>query len=147
MEDSLKLENQLCFPIYLTSKEIIKRYTPYLDEVNLTYTQYIVMLYLWEYGNSTLKEIGKKLILESGTLTPLLKKLELKGFILRKKSESDERNLDIILTSKGLKLKGKVVDIPLKVGKCLDLTEKEAINLYNVLYKILGNLERNDLYD
>lgn len=144
MEESLKLENQLCFPIYLTSKEIIKRYTPYLDEVNLTYTQYIVMLYLWEYGNSTLKEIGKKLILESGTLTPLLKKLELKGFILRKKSESDERNLDIILTSKGLKLKEKVVDIPFKIGKCLDLTDEEAVNLYNSLYKILGNLERND---
>jgi DNA-binding MarR family transcriptional regulator len=100
--DSLTLKNQLCFPIYLASKEIIRKYTPILDKLNLTYTQYIVMMYLWEKKTSNVKEIGKTLLLDSSTLTPLLKKLESKGFITRVRSSEDERNLIIEITEKGM---------------------------------------------
>ena len=96
MEDKyekIKLKNQLCFPIYLCSKEIIRKYTPVLDKLNLTYTQYIVMMYFWENKQSNVKELGKTLLLDSSTLTPLLKKLEAKGYLTRKKSTIDERNL------------------------------------------------------
>ena len=105
--DSLKLKNQLCFPIYLCSKEIIRKYTPWLEEIDLTYTQYIVMMYFWEKEKSNVKEVGKTLLLDSSTLTPLLKKLENKGFITRIRSTIDGRNLDIELTEKGRNLKNK----------------------------------------
>ena len=98
--DSLKLKNQLCFPIYLCSKEIIRKYTPYLNKLNLTYTQYIVMMYLWENKKTNVKELGKTLLLDSNTLTPLLKKLEQKEYIIKTKSEKDERNKIIKLTKK-----------------------------------------------
>lgn len=139
--DCLKLENQLCFPIYLCSKEIIRHYTPYLKELNLTYTQYIVMLYLWENNSSNIKEIGNKLMLESNTLTPLLKKLEEKEYIKREKNTKDERNLIISLTNTGLKLKEKAINIPEKISKCVNLNKEESIALYKLLYKILKNIE------
>ena len=142
--DSLKLENQLCFPIYLCSKEIIRKYTPWLEEIDLTYTQYIVMMYFWEKEKSNVKEIGKTLLLDSSTLTPLLKKLENKGFITRIRSTIDGRNLDIELTEKGRKLKNKAKSIPDKMGKCIDLSKEEAITLYSLMYKVLINVERND---
>lgn len=142
--DSLKLKNQLCFPIYLCSKEIIKKYTPMLDELNLTYTQYIVMMYFWEKEKSNVKEISKTLLIDSSTLTPLLKKLENKGYITRERSSIDERNLDVVITEKGKKLKEKAKSIPEKMGKCIDLTEEEAKTLYSMMYKILINVERND---
>ena len=140
--DSLKLENQLCFPIYLCSKEIIRRYTPYLSDVDLTYTQYIVILYLLEKGSTNVKELGNCLLLDSSTLTPLLKKLELKGYIKRNRSQSDERNLIITLTETGKNLKDKLLGIPENMGKCINLKKEEAEVLYKLMYKILLNIEK-----
>ena len=142
--DSLKLKNQLCFPIYLCSKEIIRKYTPWLEEIDLTYTQYIVMMYFWEKEKSNVKEVGKTLLLDSSTLTPLLKKLESKGFITRVRSTIDERNLEIQITKKGRELKDKAKLIPEKIGKCIALSEEEATTLYSLMYKILMNVERNE---
>ena len=142
--DSLKLKNQLCFPIYLCSKEIIRKYTPLLNELNLTYTQYIVMMYFWEVEESNLKDLGKTLMLDSSTLTPLLKKLELKGYIERKRSFTDERNLSIKLTEEGIRLRNKALDIPSKMGKCVNLSGSEAKTLYSLIYKVLLNVEEND---
>lgn len=138
--DLLKLENQLCFPLYACSKEIIKKYKPFLDKLDLTYTQYITMLVLWEEKNINVKTLGEKLLLDSGTLTPLLKKLEEKGYIERKRSIKDERKLIVSLTKKGEELKQLSQDIPLNIGKCLNLTKKETIDLYNLLYKVLNQL-------
>lgn len=142
MYDSLKLENQLCFPIYLCSKEIIRKYTPLLDKLDLTYTQYIVMLYLWEKGKGNVREIGKSILLDSSTLTPLLKKLENKGYVVRERSLVDERNLDISLTKKGVNLKNDALSIPLEMGKCINLSKNEAESLYKLIYKILINVEK-----
>ena len=142
--DSLKLKNQLCFPIYLCSKEIIRKYTPLLNELNLTYTQYIVMMYFWEVEESNLKDLGKTLMLDSSTLTPLLKKLELKGYIERKRNLNDERNLVIKLTKDGIGLRNKAIDIPSKMGKCVNLSDSEAKTLYSLIYKVLLNVEEND---
>ena len=144
--ECLKLSNQLCFPIYLCSKEIIRKYTPYLNKLDLTYTQYIVMMYLWEHKTCNVKELGNSLLLDSSTLTPLLKKLEIKGYIKRIRSKEDERNLNISLTNKGIELKDKAIDIPQNVGKCLNLNEEDAKTLYILLYKILSNIggDKND---
>ena len=141
---SLKLKNQMCFPIYLCSKEIIRKYTPYLNEINLTYTQYIVMMFFWEKYESNVKELGDTLLLDSSTLTPLLKKLESKGFIERVRSKSDERNLIITLTKDGEKLKEKAVLIPEKMRKCLNLSLEESETLHSLIYKVLLNIEKND---
>ena len=135
--NELKLENQLCFPQYVCSKEVIKKYKPFLDEIGITYTQYITMMVLWEKNEINVKSLGEKLYLDSGTLTPLLKKLESKGYIIRKRSENDERNLVVSLSEKGKKLKNQVKEIPIKVGKCVNLTQDESLQLYKLLYKIL----------
>ena len=142
--DILKLKNQLCFPIYLCSKEIIRKYTPLLDELNLTYTQYVVMMYFWEKKESNVKDLGNTLILDSSTLTPLLKKLEKKGYITRTRSSTDERNLIITITESGEKLKDKALSIPKKIGECLDLTDEEAKTLYSIIYKVLVNIEKEE---
>jgi DNA-binding MarR family transcriptional regulator len=142
--DSLKLKNQLCFPIYLCSKEIIRKYTPWLEEIDLTYTQYIVMMYFWEREKSNLKEIGKALLLDSSTLTPLLRKLENKGFITRVRSKIDERNLEIEITEKGRKLKNKAKSIPNKMKTCINLSKEEAFTLNSLICKVLMNVERNE---
>ncbi len=146
MEDKyepLRLKNQLCFPMYLCAKEIQRRYTPFLDVINLTYTQYVVMMYLWENGSANVKSIGKALLLDPSTLTPLLKKLESKGYLTRTRSKEDERNLIIELTDKGEALRDRAIEVPSKMGKCLDLTDEEAAELYRVLYKVLQNLEND----
>ena len=142
--DSLTLKNQLCFPIYLCSKEIIRKYTQVLNELNLTYTQYIVMMYLWEKKTGNVKDIGKVLLLDSSTLTPLLKKLEVKGYITRVRSTLDERNLDITITDKGLKLRDKALNVPLKMSSCINLEEKEIKTLYSLIYKVLMNVEKEE---
>ena len=145
MEDkyeALRLKNQLCFPLYLCAKELQRRYTPYLEGLDLTYTQYVVMMYFWEFGSSNVKAISKALLLDPSTLTPLLKKLEVKGYITRTRSERDERNLIVSLTESGGELKNKAVEIPCKIGKCLDLSEEEAAELYRILYKVLQNIEK-----
>ena len=147
----LKLENQLCFPLYAASREITRAYTPLLEPLDLTYTQYLVMLYLWERELSCpgpncqkVTELGKILMLDSGTLTPLLKKLELKGYITRTRDEQDERGLNLALTKKGQKLKDKAQPIPGKIARKLNITEKEAINLYRIAYKIINNLSKEE---
>ena len=141
--ESLKLKNQLCFPIYLCAKEIIRKYTPFLAKIDLTYTQYVVMMYFWENKESNVKELGKALVLDPSTLTPLLKKLESKGYVIRQRSEKDERNLIIKLNEKGDKIKEEALSIPSSIGKCIDLSEDETKNLYSLIYKVLLNVERN----
>ena len=136
--DSLTLKNQLCFPIYLCSKEIIRRYTPLLDDLDLTYTQYITMMYLWEHNTSNVKDISDALFLDSGTLTPLLKKLEAKEYITRTRSLKDERNLDVTITKKGLALRDKALlskiiskDYQFFIDRMI-----EIINISNILKEI-----------
>ncbi len=140
MEESLKLENQLCFPLYACSKEVIKRYKPMLDKLDLTYTQYITMMVLWEKGSINVKTLGDMLFLDSGTLTPLLKKLEAKGYITRNRDTNDERNLLISITDDGKKLKDKAKNVPAEIGACIRLTNEETIELYRLLYKVLGRI-------
>ena len=136
--DVLKLENQLCFPLYACSREIVKRYKPFLNQIDLTYTQYIAMMVLWERKSVNVKELGECLYLDSGTLTPLLKKLEAKGLVTRMRSEKDERNLVVAITEEGEKLKEKAVEIPIQIAGCTNLTEEEGMMLYHILYKLLG---------
>ena len=138
--DPLKLENQLCYPLYACSKEIIRKYKPYLDEIDLTYTQYITMMVMWDKKSVNVKTLGECLFLDSGTLTPVLKKLESKGYITRERSEKDERNLVVSITDSGMKLRDKAIDIPQKMGSCVMLTPEEAKILYNLLHKIIGNV-------
>jgi len=141
--DSLKIENQLCFPLYVCSKEIIRCYKPYLDKIGLTYTQYITMMVLWEKKNCTVTELGKSLYLDSGTLTPLLKKLESKGLLTRKRSKEDERNLNITLTEEGMALKDKALHIPASIEEQLELESSEREILYKILYRILRKFPEN----
>ena len=136
--DPLKLENQLCFPLYAASREVIKLYKPFLDELDLTYTQYIAMILLWEHKCMTVKEMGTYLFLDSGTLTPLLKKLESKGMITRIRSTKDERNLNVTITKEGEALRKRALDIPLKMGQYNPLSLEETVALYHLLYKMLG---------
>ncbi|MBQ6695516.1 MAG: MarR family transcriptional regulator [Lachnospiraceae bacterium] len=135
--DVLKLENQLCFPLYACSREIVKRYKPFLDQIDLTYTQYIAMMVLWERKSVNVKELGECLYLDSGTLTPLLKKLEAKGLVTRIRSEKDERNLVVAITQEGESLKERAVEIPMQIAGCTNLSEEEGKLLYNILYKLL----------
>ena len=142
--DSLKLENQLCFPLYACSKEIVRRYKTYLDKLDLTYTQYIVMMVMWEEKELNVKELGDKLFLDSGTLTPVLKKLEAKGYVTRERSKIDERTLIVTLTESGKELREMAVDIPIGMRGCLKLSDEEMIQLRTMLGKILsdmGNVE------
>ncbi len=136
--DSLLLSNQMCFPLYAASREILRRYKPILDELGLTYTQYITMLVLWERGTVSVREIGSTLYLDSGTLTPVLKKLEQKGLIVRRRDESDERLLDISPTDEGMALREKALEVPGKICGCVDLTKEEAETLCKILSKIFG---------
>lgn len=137
----LKLENQICFPLYACSKEIVKRYTPFLEEIDLTYTQYITMLVLWEHKEMNVKELGKFLYLDSGTLTPVLKKLEQKGYITRKRDTKDERVLNVAVTEDGMALREKALNIPMQIGGCVRLEPEEAIQLHTILQKLLKNFE------
>ncbi len=136
--DMLKLKNQLCFPLYACSREVVKKYKPLLDEIGLTYTQYIVMMVLWEKQPITVKALGDELYLDSGTLTPLLKKMESNGLVTRERSGADERNLIISLTEKGNALRERAVDIPSKMGACISLSQQESAALYTLLNKVLG---------
>ena len=142
--DSLKLENQLCFPLYAAAKEITRKYKPFLDKLDLTYTQYICMMVMWEHKSLNVKKLGEYIYLDSGTLTPLLKKLEDKGYIERKKNLEDERNLVISITDKGMKLRDDALSVPKSIGSCIPLSSEEAAVLYKVLYKILNNLNENN---
>ena len=137
----LKLENQLCFPLYASAKEIVRLYKPYLDPLDLTYTQYIVMMVMWDKKSCIVTELGDKLYLDSGTLTPLLKKLENKGYIVRERDVIDERKVTLHLTKKGEELKEKAANVPSSMGSCVKITEEEAKTLHSLLYKLLGTIK------
>jgi len=135
--EALKLENQLCFPLYACARDIVKRYKPFLDRIDLTYTQYITMMVLWEHGRITSKALGEKLYLDSGTLTPVLKKLEEKGLLTRCRDPHDERNLMVTLTERGQALREPAAEIPPQMAGCVSLAPEEAQTLYRLLYKLL----------
>ena len=139
--EQLKLENQLCFPLYACAKEIIRQYKPFLDPLDLTYTQYITMMVLWEQREISVKELGDKLFLDSGTMTPLLKKLESKGYIIRSRNAADERSVTVALTAEGLGLRDKAADVPKCVSSCVRMKPEEAFELYTLLYKFLNGLK------
>ena len=143
--DCLKLENQLCFPLYACAKEVVRAYKPYLEKLDLTYTQYITMMVLWEKRKMNVKEIGERLYLDSGTLTPLLKKLEHKGYILRSRSKEDERNLMVEVTPEGDALQEKAASIPEKMGECICLSDDEAKSVYGMLYRMLDSLKAKNV--
>lgn len=138
--DTLKLENQLCFPLYAASKEIVRRYKPFLDELDMTYTQYIAMMVLWEHKELTVKELGSYLYLDSGTLTPLLKTMEKKQWVTRCRSKEDERVLNVSITEQGEALREKAVHVPEQIAACVKLEKAEAEQLYRILHKLLDNL-------
>lgn len=137
----LKLENQLCFPLYAASREIIKRYRPFLDALDLTYTQYITMMPIWEAKRISVKELGKALFLDSGTLTPVLKSLESKGYITRARSSEDERVLLAELTDEGASLRERALSVPAQISSCIRLPEEDALQLYRILHRILAQEE------
>lgn len=139
--DVLKLENQICFPLYACSKEIVRRYKPFLDEINLTYTQYLIMLLLWEHKKMNVKDMGKALLLDSGTLTPVLKKLEQKGYLTRVRNQEDERVLDVTITDEGEQLKEVAVEIPVKLSNCIGLKMEEAAELYRLIHVVLDKMK------
>ena len=138
--DALKLENQLCFPLYACSREVIKQYKPFLDAIDLTYTQYIAMTALWEKKQLTVKQMGDMLYLDSGTLTPLLKKLEAKGFLNRRRSQEDERNVLVTLTQEGEILREKTLFLSGQVMQKMHLTEEEISSLRRILQKLLEEM-------
>ncbi len=135
--ESIRLENQLCFPLYACAKEVVRQYRTPLKELNLTYTQYVVMMVLWEFGGMTEGELGEKVHLDSGTLAPLLKRLEKQGLIDRVRPESNERKLFLSLTEQGERLKEKAISVPLAMRGCIDLPEDELLQLKRLLDKAL----------
>ena len=136
--EALKLDNQLCFPLYAAARKVVAAYSPYLKPLGITYTQYILFLVLWEHDSILVSDICSRLMLDSGTVTPLLKKLEAKGYLVRERSTEDERCVYIKLTKTGRSLKEQAYDIPKQVGACVPLTADEAAALYAILHKILG---------
>ncbi|CAD0000984.1 MarR family winged helix-turn-helix transcriptional regulator [Flavobacterium salmonis] len=138
----LQLGNQLCFPLYVISKEIIGLYRPFLDELDITYSQYLVMMVLWEEDRLTVNQIGEKLYLDSGTLTPLLKRLEAKGFIVRKRKKEDERVVEVFLADPGRNLQQKACKIPVKMQEKLNLTTEDLFELKETVQKILNKIQK-----
>ena len=133
----LKLENQLCFPLYACAKEVVRRYTPLLEPLGLTYTQYIAMMVMWEHKSISVKDMGKLLFLDSGTLTPMLKKMEKSGWISRRRSREDERMVIVTITEKGEMLQEKAADVPVRMAGCLTLKNDDAMQLYSLLNELM----------
>ena len=138
-KETMKLANQLCFPLYAAARNVTGLYTPWLKPLGLTYTQYIVFLVLWEKDGISVTEIGERLMLDNGTLSPLLKKMEKAGYLERCRSKEDDRVVLITLTDKGRDLQEKVKDVPDKVASCFNLPEEKAQQLYSLLYELLAN--------
>lgn len=138
--DVLKLENQVCFPLYACSKEVIRAYKPFLEDLNLTYTQYITMIVLWSEKRIRVKDLGEKLFLESNTLTPLLKRLEAKRYITRERSKDDKRDLIVCITEKGEELKERAIEVPSKVRNCIKFEDKKLNLLHCLLQDLLNEL-------
>jgi len=139
--DCLRLDNQLCFPLYVCAKEVVRRYKPFLDEVDLTYTQYITMMAMWEHHSLSVKDLGRILHLDSGTLTPLLKKLEDKGYVIRERDPADERVVNITLTDQGERLKDKAKNIPYELGSCINISSEDAVKLVGILRRFMDSFE------
>ena len=135
--ECLKLSKQLCFPLYACSREMIKLYKPFLDELGLTYTQYITLMVLWEHKAMTVKALGQELYLDSGPLTPLLKKLEEKGLVTRRRSDLDERNLIVTITELGESMRDRALHIPEEMTKCINLPREDIRELYRMLHQLL----------
>ncbi len=138
MTDHLKLKNQVCFPIYALAKEMVNHYRPLLDNLDLTYPQYLVLLILWEQKEQSVGQLGEKLFLDSGTLTPLLKRMEQKGFIVRSRSSLDERVVNLSLTKQGLELQEKAKLIPVQLMESMHIAEEDLDALKNIVTKILN---------
>ena len=136
--EALRLSNQLCFPLYAAARKVTGLYQPYLQPLGLTYTQYVTLLVLWEEDGQSVSALGERLFLDSGTLTPLLKKLEQRGLVRRERSREDERVVLVRLTDEGRALKEQAREIPMKVGGCIQLSPEEALSLYQTLYKLLN---------
>lgn len=141
--DALKLDNQLCFPLYACAKAVVRRYTPLLESLDLTYTQYIVLLILWEQGSINSKELGHRLYLDSGTLTPVLLKLEQKGYLKRERDPQDHRHLTVTLTQRGKELQQKALSIPAQMGSCMQLEAGEATQLKALLVKLMTHIQES----
>ena len=141
-QETPKLGNQLCFPFYVIAKEITGMYRPYLEELDITYSQYLVMMVLWEFERLTVNQIGEKLYLDSGTLTPLLKRLEAKSYIVRHRKKEDERVVEVFLTEIGDELKQKACAIPAKIQEKLNLSEEDLQNLKTTVDLLLNKLEK-----
>ena len=142
--DALLLDNQLCFPLYACAREVVKRYRPFLDELGLTYTQYIAMMVLWETPCISSRQLGRRLFLDSGTLTPVLKKLEQMGYVNRKRDEKDERNLILTLTGEGEALKTRAALIPPRMASCIRLEPQDAFQLYTLLHRLLDTMREEE---
>ena len=138
-KEAMKLSNQLCFPLYAAARNMVGLYTPFLKPLGLTYTQYIVFLALWEKDGVTVGEICSKLMLDNGTLSPLLKKMEKDGYIERSRSKADDRVVVVSLTEKGKNLQLKAKEVPKNVMGCVNLSPEKAQVLYSLLYEMLGN--------
>ena len=137
----LHLDSQLCFPLYAAARKVVNHYTPLLKPLGITYTQYIVLLVLWESGGATVGDLCRRLYLDNGTITPLLKKMEEAEYITRSRSKQDERVVTVTVTEKGWTLRQQVKDIPFQVGGCLPLTHDDVFALYQLLRKLLENME------
>lgn len=137
--DCLRLENQLCFPLYACAKEIVRQYKPFLDELDLTYTQYIAMMVMWEHTQVTVKELGELLYLDSGTLTPVLKTLEKKKYVSRARSTEDERSLIVTLTEEGRLLRDRALSVPTSVARCVKLDPQDVSELYRILHTLMDS--------
>lgn len=138
MKDSLELDNQVCFPIYALTKEIINQYRPFLDALDITYPQYLVLMVLWKEKEQTVGQLGEKVFLDSGTLTPLLKRMQQKGMLDRRRSPKDERVVILSLTQKGILLKEKAKDIPQKLMESMQVTQEEVLLLKDIVTRILN---------
>lgn len=139
--DVLKLENQLCFPLYAAAKEVVRLYTPHLAALGLTYTQYIVMMLVWDKREIAVKQLTERLFLDTGTLTPLLRKLQQRGLVTLDRDDGDRRSVMVRATASGMQLREMALDIPRKVGACLPLEMDEILSLHKTLYKILTGLK------
>jgi len=140
--DKIKLDNQICFPLYALSREIIKLYKPFLDKYDLTYTQYITMLVIWEEEKITFKDLGKRLHLDSGTLTPVLKKLESMELINKYRSKEDDRIVIVEITEKGKLLKEEILKVPEQIYCKLNIDSNELITLKNQLDDVLARISK-----
>lgn len=136
----LSLDRQLCFPLYAASRAITRAYKPLLDKLGLTYTQYITMMALWESGTMSVNELGRRLYLDSGTLTPLLKKLEAKGLVTRRRSTEDERRVEVSLTERGRAMEDEAASVPAQMARCVPLPREDAAELYRILHEMLDGM-------